>query len=59
MRVSLVALIVGCAVASPVFALMDTPPTNPPHASVMDTPPTNPPHAGVMDTPPTNPPHQA
>ena len=44
MRVSLVALIVGCAVASPVFALMDTPPTNPPHASVMDTPPTNPPH---------------
>jgi hypothetical protein len=44
MKLSLVALIVGCAVASPVFALMDTPPTLPPHAAVMDTPPTLPPH---------------
>ena len=59
MKVSLIALVAGCAVASSAFALMDTPPTNPPHAAVMDTPPTNPPHAAVMDTPPTNPPHQA
>ena len=47
MKLSLVALIAGCAVASPVFALTDTPPTNPPRATVMDTPPTNPPGASV------------
>ena len=59
MKLSLVALVAGCAVASSAFALMDTPPTNPPRAAVMDTPPTNPPRAAVMDTPPTNPPRQA
>jgi len=44
MKLSLIALIAGCAVAGSAFALTDTPPTNPPHAVVMDTPPTNPPH---------------
>ena len=55
MKVSLIALVAGCAVASSAFALMDTPPTNPPHRSVTDTPPTNPPHRSVMDTPPGDP----
>jgi hypothetical protein len=44
MKLSLVALVAGCAVASSAFALTDSPPTNPPHAAVMDSPPTNPPH---------------
>jgi len=57
MKLSLIALIAGCAVAGSAFALTDTPQTNPPHAVVMDTPHTNPPHAVVMDTPHTNPPH--
>jgi len=59
MKLSLVALVAGCAVASSAFASMDSPPTNPPHAAAMDSPPTNPPHAAVMDSPPTNPPHRA
>jgi hypothetical protein len=44
MKISLVALVAGCAVASSAFAWMDTPPANPPHAAVLDTPPANPPH---------------
>jgi hypothetical protein len=58
MKISLVALVAGCAVASSAFAVMDTPPASPPHAAVMDTPPASPPHAVVMDTPPASPPHQ-
>ena len=44
MKTSLVALFAGCAVASSAFAVMDTPPSSPPHAVVMDTPPSSPPH---------------
>jgi len=58
MKVSLVVLVAGCAIASSAFASMDSPPGNPPHAVVMDSPPGNPPHAVVMDSPPGNPPHQ-
>ncbi len=43
MKLSLIALIAGCAVASSAFALTDTPHTNPPRAIVLDTPHTNPP----------------
>jgi hypothetical protein len=59
MKISLVALVAGCALASSAFAVMDSPPANPPHVAVMDSPPANPPHAAVMDSPPANPPHQA
>ncbi|HZE44408.1 MAG TPA: hypothetical protein VE058_11520 [Steroidobacteraceae bacterium] len=45
MKVSLVALVAGCAVASSAFGAFDMPPLNPPHASVLDMPPLNPPHA--------------
>ena len=41
MKVSLIALVAACAVAS---ALADTPQTNPPHLVRLDTPQTNPPH---------------
>ena len=57
-KVSLVALVAGCAVASSAFALTDSPPTYPPHVAVMDSPPTYPPHVAVMDSPPTYPPHR-
>jgi hypothetical protein len=58
MKVSLIALVAGCAVASSAFALTDSPPSQPPHATVMDSPPSQPPHATVMDSPPSQPPHQ-
>ena len=58
MKVSLVALVAGCAVASSAFATMDSPQTTPPHAAVMDSPQTTPPHFMVMDSPQTTPPHQ-
>jgi hypothetical protein len=61
MKVSLIALVAGCAVASSAFALTDSPPVSPPHAAamVMDSPPVSPPHAAamVMDSPPVSPPH--
>jgi hypothetical protein len=72
MKVSLIALVAGCAVAGSAFAatspvsanrasaqVLDSPHTNPPHASVLDSPHTNPPHASVLDSPHTNPPHAA
>ena len=59
MKVSLVALVAGCAVASSAFGAFDIPPINPPHASVLDIPPINPPHAAMLDIPPINPPHAA
>jgi hypothetical protein len=58
MKVSLVALVAGCAVASSAFAMMDNMPSNPPHATVLDNMPSNPPHATVLDNMPSNPPHQ-
>jgi len=42
MKISLIALVAGCAVASSAFALTDSPPANPPHMAVMDSPPANP-----------------
>lgn len=59
MKFSLIALVAGCAVASSAFALTDSVPTTPPHASLMDSVPTTPPHAAPMDSVPTTPPHQA
>jgi hypothetical protein len=41
MKLSLVALVAGCAVASSAFAVMDSPPTLPPGAAVMGLPRTN------------------
>jgi len=58
LKVSLIALAAGCAVASSAFALTDIPTSNPPHTSVMDIPTSNPPHTSVMDIPTSNPPHQ-
>ena len=59
MKVSLIALVAGCAVASSAFAAMDIPPILPPHASVLDIPPILPPHARALDIPPILPPHSA
>jgi hypothetical protein len=59
MKVSLIALVAGCAVASSAFAASDLPPVNPPHAAAFDLPPVNPPHAAAFDLPPVNPPHAA
>ena len=44
MKVSLVALIAGCAIASSAFASFDNPPMTPPHLAQMDNPPMTPPH---------------
>jgi hypothetical protein len=57
MKVSLVALVAGCAVASSAFGGVDMPPIVPPHARVLDMPPIVPPHARVLDMPPIVPPH--
>jgi hypothetical protein len=44
MKISLIALVAGCAVASSAFALTDSVPSVPPHASLMDSVPSVPPH---------------
>jgi hypothetical protein len=59
MKVSLIALVAGCAVASSAFAAFDLPPVVPPHAAVLDLPPVVPPHAALLDLPPVVPPHAA
>jgi hypothetical protein len=59
MKVSLIALIAGCAMAGSAFAMMDSPPSSPPRATVMDSPPSSPPRAVVMDSPPSSPPRAA
>jgi hypothetical protein len=59
MKVSLIALVAGCAVASSAFATFDLPPTVPPHLAMLDLPPTVPPHLAMLDLPPTVPPHLA
>ena len=56
MKISLIALLAGCAVASSAFALTDSVPTMPPRARVMDSVPTMPPRARVLDSVPTMPP---
>ena len=58
MKVSLVALVAGCVMASSAFALTDSIPTQPPRATVLDSIPTQPPRATVLDSIPTQPPHQ-
>ena len=58
MKISLVALVAGCAVASSAFAFTDAVPTTPPHAFLRDAVPTTPPHAFLQDAVPTTPPHQ-
>ena len=45
MKISLIALVAGCAVASSAFALTDSVPSTPPHAALMDSVPSTPPHA--------------
>ena len=57
MKVSLIALIAGCAVANSAFVLADSIPTTPPHAVLADSIPTTPPHADLADSIPTTPPH--
>jgi hypothetical protein len=62
MKASLIALTVGCAIAS--FSsnpsrIADVPQTNPPHVALLDVPQTNPPHIALLDVPQTNPPHIA
>jgi len=59
MKVSLVALIAGCAIASSAFASFDNPPMTPPHLAQMDNPPMTPPHLAQLDNPPMTPPHGA
>jgi hypothetical protein len=59
MKVSLVALVAGCAVASSAFGAFDMPPVMPPHAAALDMPPVMPPHAAALDMPPVMPPHSA
>ncbi|MGO9933427.1 MAG: hypothetical protein ACLPV8_16675 [Steroidobacteraceae bacterium] len=59
MKVSLVALITGCAIASSGLAIFDNPPVNPPHMASLDNPPVNPPHVALLDNPPVNPPRYA
>ncbi len=55
MKISLVALVAGCALAGAAVAF-DNPPTNPPDRLAFDNPPTNPPDRAAYDNPPTNPP---
>jgi hypothetical protein len=59
MKISLIALVAGCAVASSAFALTDSIPTLPPRASLQDSIPTLPPRASLQDSIPTLPPRQA
>jgi hypothetical protein len=44
MKISLVALIAGCAIASSALAALDSPPSNPPNLAALDSPPSNPPN---------------
>ncbi len=56
MKISLIALVASCAVASSAFALTDSQPSLPPRARVMDSQPSLPPRARVMDSQPSLPP---
>jgi hypothetical protein len=51
MKVSLVALVIGCALAGSALALTDSPPSTPPRLAVTDSPPSTPPRFAVMDSP--------
>jgi hypothetical protein len=56
MKVSLVALVIGCAVAGSALAALESPPSLPPQSGVMESPPSLPPQAAVMESPPSLPP---
>ena len=58
MKISLVALVAGCAVASSAFALTDSVPSTPPRASLTDSVPSTPPRASLTDSVPSTPPRQ-
>jgi hypothetical protein len=55
MKVSLIALVAGCAVASTAFSMTNSLPAR---AAVLDSTPTLPPRAAVLDSTPTLPPRQ-
>jgi len=57
MKVSLIALVAGCTIASAAFAALDIFPVLPPHAAVLDSPSSLPANAAVLDIPPSMPPH--
>jgi len=59
MKVSLVALIAGCAIASSAFGLFDNPPMTPPRLALLDNPPMTPPRLALPDNPPMPPPAQS
>src|SRR5271168_3198054 len=59
MKVSLVALVAGCAIASSAFGLFDNPPMTPPHLALLEASPMTPPHLALLDNPPMTPPHLA
>ena len=55
MKVSLIALVAGCAVAA--SALADSIPATPPHVILADSIPATPPHVILADSIPATPPH--
>ncbi len=57
MKIRLVALVAGCAIAGSAFAGFDNPPSNPPNLAGFDNPPSNPPNLAGFDNPPSNPPN--
>jgi hypothetical protein len=59
MKLSLVALVAGCAISSYAVAALDIPPVTPPHVASLDIPPVTPPHVASLDIPPVTPPHRA
>jgi hypothetical protein len=59
MKVSLVALIAACAIASPSLAVFDNPPITPPRVALLDNPPITPPRVALLDNPPITPPRVA
>ena len=59
MKVSLIALVAGCAVASSAFGTFDLPQTVPPRLAMLDLPQTVPPRLAMLDLPQTVPPRLA
>jgi hypothetical protein len=56
MKVSLIALGLGCAIASSAFVVFDLPPVTPPRVAMADLPPVTPPRVVLADLPPVTPP---
>jgi hypothetical protein len=59
MKVSLIGLVTGCAIASSAFVAFDLPPLTPPRVALADLPPLTPPRMGLADLPPLTPPRIA